>query len=337
MEIKYGKPIDLRKLKKTVLSDLHSHLTKIKQIVEFLKTSKKSIPQKSCYICGESSSKEIAQIYGFSYLKCLTCNHFYTSFRYSEEDIQEFYKTNSYWSQITYANKETCLYRREDVAKPKFEYIQSFKKEKGLWIDIGSGIGDLLSVASENNWKVMGLELSDTSRKFCQDFFGIELLPFDFKEFCHHYENLTGQIDVISILGVLEHLIDPMTTLFQVRKMLKKGGLIAVQVPNGNSLTSMLQALYPHNVFRHMSPCEHFMLFSKQSLLKALESTGFEAKGMWFHGMDFYEWLNHMILSNEKVLNSDFYTHLYDNMNELQYVLDRQELSDRIICVAQAV
>ena len=62
-----------------------------------------------------------------------------------------------------------------------------------------------------------------------------------------------------------------------------------------------------------------------------------EPLGMWFHGMDFYELLNHMTLMNSQISASEFYATLYDHMNELQYVLDQKELSDRIICVGRAV
>jgi len=340
MELKYGKEVDLGRLKKTVLSDLTNHRSKIQAIIEFLRDSKKPVEQTICYICKSpaSESDPLAQIYGFSYIKCRSCGHVYTTSRYSDEDIQEFYKTNRYWSESTYANKETSLYRREHVNRPKFDYILKFAGPKpGTWIDVGAGIGDLISVAIQEGWKGVGLELSDTSVKFSKEFFNVDLEKRTFEDYCRLHAAEAGTVDVVSCMGLLEHTFDPLGILWHAKTMLKKGGLVAIQVPNGDAATSMLQALFPENVFRHMSPCEHFMLFTKQSLTKACALTGFEPLGMWFHGMDIYELLNHITLLNPKTQDSAFYKMMYENMNELQYVLDRKELSDRIICVARSI
>lgn len=340
MELKYGKEIDLGKLKRSVLGDLSKHRSKIQAIVRFLRETKKPVKQESCYICGSpvADSDETALIYGFSYVKCRSCGHVYTTSRYSDEDIQDFYKTNQYWAEATYANKDSSLYRREHVNRPKFDYIAKFAEgKKGSWIDVGAGIGDLVSVAAEDGWKATGIELSETSVRFAKEIFGLDLQRMTFEEYCSRHPEAAGKVDVVSCLGLLEHTFDPLGILRKTKGMLRKGGLAAIQVPNGDATTSMLQALFPENVFRHMSPCEHFMLFTKQSLLKSLAATGFEPLGMWFHGMDIYELLNHLTLINPKTQDSAFYRMIYRNMNELQYVLDRQELSDRIICVARSV
>ncbi len=332
---KYGKEIDLQKLKPKVLSSLEAHLHEIQEIVDFLKNSCESIEQGACYVCNSREREPFSEIYDFEYIKCSSCSHVYTTKRYTEKTIQEFYKTNQYYSKTTYADKESCYYRRENVAKPKAEFFEQFVSPSSnrTWLDVGSGIGDLVSVLSEKGWNVDGVELSESSITFAEETFGVSLQQTTLEDFVA--QNKETKYDAVSFIGVLEHVVNPVEHLEMAASVLNNKGIIAIQVPNALSLTSYLQALFPQNVFRHMSPIEHIMLFSKNSLCKALGIIGFEPLAFWWHGMDIYELLNNMTLVNPKIHDSEFSKQIMDSMNGLQFVLDGKELSDRIICVAR--
>jgi len=338
MDIVHGKPIDVTKLKKPVLSGLEDHLNKIVSITNYLAESESPIEQSSCYICGSPDATPLAEIHGFTYVKCSQCSHVYTSHRYTEEAIKRFYQQDQYWSEITYANRETCFYRREHVARPKVEFVEKYlPRDKGIWIDVGSGIGDLVSVLTEKGWQAIGLEISETSVRFAQEVFQVSLVPQTFEEFCSAHPDMMGAVDVISFIGLIEHVVNPMEHLALAHRMLKQSGVVLIQVPNANSVATMVQAVFPENVFRHMSPVEHIMVFTQQSLITAVELAGFKPLALWFHGLDIYELLNNVILVNNRVEDSELYRTIHENMNELQLVFDRQELSDRIICVARVL
>ncbi|EKP04868.1 methionine biosynthesis protein MetW-like protein [Leptospira kirschneri str. 2008720114] len=334
---KHGKSIDIAKFKKPVLSDVKGHLNKIATIVDYLSNNENAIEQKECYICGGSEREKFAEIHGFTYMTCLGCSHVYTSTRYSDDAIIRFYKKNSYWSEVTYANKETCYYRRDNVAKPKVNFLEQYIDERssGVWLDIGSGIGDLVSVVKEKGYEAIGLELSDVSVKFAKDVFGIDLIQNTIEEFIQTNNDKKGKIKVVSMIGLLEHVVAPIEVLKNVNSLLIKDGIVMIQVPNANSLASLVQQVFPDNVFRHMSPIEHIMLFKERSLNKALELTGFQPISYWFHGLDIYELITNLILLNDHVNGSPLYKALIENMNQLQAVIDEVELSDRIICIAK--
>lgn len=337
MEKRYGKKIDLAKLKPNVIHNLKEHLNAQMEMIAFLAKNHTPVLQKSCYICGSDKFTEIATIHGFTYIKCKEDGHIFTTKRFSEEAIQDFYRANEYYSKTTYANKESCFYRREHVARPKVEFLEQYIVGRGKWIDVGAGIGDLVSVAREKGWNAIGLELSDSSVKFSKEIFGLDLIQKPLEKYVEENPDLIGKGDVMSFIGVIEHTVNPLELLGIAHNLLKTNGHIMVQVPNADSLTSMIQSIFTENVFRHMNPVEHIMLFSQKSLIKALEITGFKPIAMWFHGMDVYELLNNLSMLNEKVDNSLFYKTIFSNMNELQYVFDKKELSDRIICIAKVI
>ena len=334
----YGKKIDLLKLKQPVVTNIREHLRKRKELVNYLAKNEKQIDNNSCYLCGCQSYKELVKIQGFTYVQCDSCTHVFTTMRYADDSLKRFYQKNQYYSEITYANEETCFYRREHVAKPKIEFTEQFTSGfRGSWLDVGSGVGDIVSVAKEKGWRATGLEISEGSVKFAKQIFDIELVQQPFEEFCQKNPKLTTSFDVVSFIGLLEHVVNPMDYLSRAWKMLRLNGLVVIQVPNANSLSTMVQTLFPEHVFRHMSPVEHIMIFTEQSLFLALEKTGFKPIALWFFGMDVYELFNHFLLLDERVQGSELFTELYKNLNELQFVFDRQKLSDLLFCIAQKI
>jgi len=333
---RYGKYIDINKLKKPVLSDLNEHLEKIKNLTSYLAKNETPINQDICYICKCSKRNKLFSVYGFDYVSCVGCNHVYTTQRYNDDAIKNFYSTNKYWAEVTYANKETYIYRKNDVAKPKVDFLLEISKftKKKHWLDIGSGIGDIVSVAQDYGWNATGLELSETSVKFALEYFNVSLERKTLEEYySRNKDNLKFQ--VISMIGLLEHVVNPIEILGLTHKMLEEDGMIMIQVPNANSLATHIQECFPENVFRHMSPIEHIMVFTENSLKIALEKTGFKPVSFWYHGLDIYEMINNFSLINTKIPESKFYKIMVDCLNEMQYIIDEKKFSDRIIVIAQ--
>lgn len=334
---RYGKALDVARLKEPVLANLHSHVREIASMADYLAQHERRVAQPACYICQSDDREPVASIHGFQYVRCRQCDHVYTTHRYSSEAIERFYRQNEYYSRITYANRETCEYRREQVARPKVAFAEEHVGTAGSWLDVGSGIGDLVSVLVGHGWDATGLELSETSIAFAKEMFGVDLLPHTLQAYDGAYRDRRGTFDVVSLLALLEHVPDPLELLRCAAGLLQPAGRLMVQVPNARSVSSMVQTVFAEHVFRHMSPVSHIMLFTEQSLTRALAIAGFEPIAFWFLGLDVYELLNTLVLANPHVQGSALQATLMQHMNELQAVLDRAELGDGIICIARKV
>jgi 2-polyprenyl-3-methyl-5-hydroxy-6-metoxy-1,4-benzoquinol methylase len=335
---RHGKTLDVARLKQPVLENLAAHVREIGEMADYLARHERQLPQRRCYVCSSTSASPVATIHGFTYVRCDECSHVYTTHRYADDAIERFYRQNEYYSRITYANRETCEYRRDQVARPKVAFVEEHVGPgAGSWLDVGSGIGDIVSVLGEHGWQATGLELSATSIAFAREMFGIELIPWTLQAYAQAHPERRGAVDVVSFFAILEHVGHPLTLLRQAGELLKTSGSLVVQVPNANSISSMIQTVFPEHVFRHMSPVSHIMLFTEQSLTRALALTGFEPVAFWFLGLDIYELLNTMVLLNQRVQGSALQGALMARMNELQAVLDRAELGDGIICIARKV
>lgn len=334
---RHGKRLDISTFKQPVLADLTSHVAAVASMAAYLAEHESALAQTRCYICGSERSHPMATIHGFTYVECDGCSHVYTSKRYSEDAIARFYEQNDYYARITYANKETCFYRREEVARPKFLFAEPFAEPRGAWLDVGSGIGDLVSVAAERGWTATGLELSDTSVAFAREVFGVDLVHQTLERYAAADPARACTFRAVSFLGVLEHGVDPLRELRTARTLLEPGGIVLIQVPNARSASSLIQAAFPEHVFRHMSPVSHVMLFTERSLHEALRLTGFEPVAMWYLGLDAYELVNTLTAVNPRVQGSPLQRLFLDRFNELQLAFDAIEMSDGLICVARTL
>ena len=94
------------------------------------------------------------------------------------------------------------------------------------------------------------------------------------EEFCEYAKQKNLKFDVITFFEVLEHQDKPREFLEMVKGLLKEVGYIAGSVPNreGVYMKEMCQKIYPWGDY----PPHHFLRFSKSSLEKALNFSGFK-------------------------------------------------------------
>jgi 2-polyprenyl-3-methyl-5-hydroxy-6-metoxy-1,4-benzoquinol methylase len=80
-----------------------------------------------------------------------------------------------------------------------------------------------------------------------------------------------GSLDVVTMFHVLEHLPDLRTTLAQIHRKLRSGGLLVIEVPNWGSHMRRLRGLRWQFVLDH-----HVNHFTAASLTSLVEKSGFK-------------------------------------------------------------
>lgn len=80
-----------------------------------------------------------------------------------------------------------------------------------------------------------------------------------------------GSFATSSMIHFLEHSYDPKGELARAHALLEPGGAIVVEVPSDDSLA---RRVYGRFWFPHLAP-QHVTLFSKKTLVRALEGAGF--------------------------------------------------------------
>ncbi len=137
---------------------------------------------------------------------------------------------------------------------------------KGRMLEIGCGSGDALAFMHALGWSVTGVEMdaaaADVARKRGLDVAVGKLSEQDFRP---------ASFEAITMNHVIEHLHDPEKLLKECHELLVPGGQIVLVTPNSRSLW---HRLFQRN-WMHLDPPRHLMIYSTSTLVKLLQTAGF--------------------------------------------------------------
>jgi len=102
----------------------------------------------------------------------------------------------------------------------------SYKRERWL-LDVGCGPGHFGRYMREAGWNVMGVEPSRDTAEIPRSF-GITV--YNSVEEC--LDRTNQQFDAVTLLNVLEHVLDPASIVQEIRLLLNNDGILVVRVPN---------------------------------------------------------------------------------------------------------
>lgn len=329
-----GKKTDLLALKKNIVEN-------IKEKVSYYQSSRKEIyspenlePVDTCPVCGSSSDNTTSEvnIYGAEYVSCHECSHVYVIQRPTGTAIEGFYLNNVTYA-ATYTDKASAESRLNSIAVPWRDWtIEVFKKKFGRApksvLDVGSGAGHFVEACRRAGMKADGIELSESSRKFAKDIWGITLDGRDFTQVAKEYAGY----EVVTFWGLLEHTPNPGVILDAGVDVIKgaEHGMIISKLPRWNSLSSAIQRLSTETIIRHLDPMGHIMAFTDSSAAELYHKSGLAPMAAWYYGMDVYETL--MQVGNHTG-SYDGFTKTGPIQKELQQFVDENTFSDGLTLV----
>lgn len=221
----------------------------------------KSIPAPPVAI-GQSVFSE-----SFGLARCHTCNVRFVNPRPSAENLERFYNSDGY---------ECHTVAKASDPRIRLDVVERLRRPSSL-CDFGCGSGELLRAAQKRGWDVWGIE-PGAPRKHLE----FDIYPDSSK--------MGQQVDVVTMVHVLEHCPSPADTLSDLRKALKPNGLIYIEVPNVNSLRarlggSFLKPLWTHDPERYLAFPIHLFYFHPSSLKKLLAAQGYKILEIGTMGM----------------------------------------------------
>ena len=326
MEYKFGKNVSEEFVKEKLNWNTH-HFVKIGKKYAKLSTLK----QKMCYVCNGKRVKQVSNFYGINYVKCQKCGHVYTDRRLSDQDLKKYYSEDEHYFNETYT-KKSILNLRKEIFLPKIKFVKKYTKGKN-WLDIGSGDGMAVAVAKLAGFRSSGIEISKAGRDFAKKYHKVELYDKPLENFVT--EN-TKKWNVISFFGVLEHISNPTQMIRLSNNLLTKNGIIALELPNYNSLSTYVQKLskIPD---RHLTPYAHIMIYTIKSAQYILEKNGFKSIAVWFYGMDIIEFFKHVSRQDKDFAKSELSDILAKKLNALQSVFDKDKMGDQFLILGKKI
>ena len=242
--------------------------------------SKDSILDVSCHICNKPALKVIP---GYERLCCVTsdcqpwprggrlcvcqacgCIQKVTDQAWQTE-TEQIYEAYTIYHQGEGA--EQAVFEQDSGrASPRsarlLECLQTHTQlpETGRLLDIGCGNGGLLRTFSRlaPYWSLVGTELNDKYRAVVESIDRVEKL------YTCNPDQVPGAFNLITMVHVLEHILDPKEFLVRLRHKLENNGLLVVEVPDH------LQNPFDLLIADH---CTHF---TTSTITWLIQSAGYE-------------------------------------------------------------
>jgi SAM-dependent methyltransferase len=211
--------------------------------------------------------------YNRSLWQCTGCQHITNKHNFDIDTT--FYKKT--YQRTTYKEKARSRFtdlmslpREQSDNRQRVNFIDNFwndtqkNKEKSC-LDVGSGLGVFPAVLKELNWDCVAIEPDPEACEIIREQIGIEVLSGDLIE-CQKI----GEFNLICFNKVLEHTQNPKEMLLQATLHLKSGGLLYIELPDGET------ALKESGPDREEFFVEHFDAYSRKSLELLMNSVRFK-------------------------------------------------------------
>ncbi len=231
------------------------------------------IRQTTCIIC-QSEINKIFDYHSFCYFRCPVCRHVMTLPYPATPQIQEHYGRAFEEGNYNTARKHTDVYMSAMNKFVKLIKIHFDKQNCSLnnlaVLDVGCFTGDFLYCMQQQGANVYGIEYQQQAAKIANQKLPGKIINADVLN--DSFSLPLPDFDIITLLGVVEHVVDPIRLIERIIPLLKKNGLLMIQTPNSSSVLARLMGKY----WPPYTPVEHIHLFSTKSLKIMLKRTGFE-------------------------------------------------------------
>ncbi len=223
-------------------------------------------PAKTCKLCGHAQFKVLFDR-EFQVLVCCNC-----SLIFLEDNHRDYRKY--YSEEYDYRLDEGGYFaeQREDNQAISKWIIKHLPKTRNIaLVEIGCGAGFLLKRLKDYGAKVSGIEPSKKAVEFARRVNGIREIECCMLEDIEETDRL---YDVVILIQTFEHFADPLNSLLTIRGLLKRDGLLFIEVPNyyspnGFYLFRFEGIAYPSR--------NHLFVYSRATLGAFLRKAGFSA------------------------------------------------------------
>ena len=173
--------------------------------------------------------------------------------------------------------------------------LERHKPGKGRLLDIGCGRGELVFIANERGWLATGTEISEPFARYAKEKFNITALIGKIDALGFPEESF----DAVTLSSVIQYVRDPMGTLRSIKRLLKKDGILYMELSNEDALVFRMGDFFKRitgkkRITTHLSPLfPSFQIygFNKKSLVEALKKSGFRAFYLRITGMTGAGWV----------------------------------------------
>ena len=235
---------------------------------------------RTCDICGCEDQERYQVRYKrpFEILKCLNCDLVFVNQRLTRPIV------NKYPIKHFLVNEDTSIAKAKRDFQGLVEVVNKFLSGKGkekIVLDMGCGLGYFLRMAECHDWLPYGLEINKRAAVYAKEHHRLDVKIGNIEE---KTEFSVESFDVITMFGVIEHLVSPSKAIKECWRLLKPDGILCLQTPTEDGFFRKFGKILYKISFekiefhvRHLySPGGHNLCFSRKSIRLLLKQNNFQ-------------------------------------------------------------
>lgn len=231
-----------------------------------------------CNICKGKEFKTVFKIKEFNVLRCLSCDTLCRDIILDKQESKDLYDKDYFCNeQKDYFFENIKL--REDAFSRKFSLINSIYPKKGRLLDLGCATGLFLKKTISGGWDAQGVEFSDFAARHAREEGKMNVQSGDLLDM--HFPS--KHFDVVTVWDMIDHSEYPKETVEEVYRILKPGGIIAMETFMEDGVIFLLANFIYKATFGIVKypcskghPLHHSHYFSRETFQYLLEKSGFE-------------------------------------------------------------
>lgn len=218
----------------------------------------------TCPLCGAGAPRRLLHQGGKAFWLCRSCE-----FVFVHDIWPEFFRGEEDLRYLdVYGEQRSVAGRRRRELERLLDELEG-RRRTGRLLEVGCGVGLFLEAARARGWEVSGVELLEDVARHAREERGldvrsVELSRAGFAE---------GELDVVYMNEVIEHVVDPVGLMREVRSLLRPGGLALVRTGNARSWTARLRGAGWR--YYHFAGHGHIRYFSPPAARALARAAGF--------------------------------------------------------------
>ena len=302
-----------------------NNLVNLRNVNKINKIYKKQPIRKNCKNCNGTNLKGFIKNFGIEYKICNNCSHINGQYQDTNIFAERLYSMNR---GKNYSKNYLSDYdlRVKNIYAPKVNFLTKVIKKKFKLMDVGCGAGHFVKALENKKIFATGY---DTSKELCElgkkKVKKNKIINTKLNDVYKIVRDSTDT-DVLSMIGVLEHLVNPEIMLDSFKK--SNIQYLYILVPMF-SLSTFLENSFT-NVFPRSLSGAHTHAYTEGSLNYLSKKYDLRIIGEYWFGTDIPDLYRSLICSG-KILNKEIYhkelnEKLLRLVDDLQAVLDKNKV-----------
>ena len=197
-----------------------------------------------------------------------------TNIELSEYYAKKYYQQSRGQYAHTYSEDELRYFKVQgELTLKTIERFSAVKKKKLL--DLGCGEGFFADFFCKKGWTACLIDFSDDGLKRHNPSLLESFTQGDLLTYIESEEKNIKEYNLINLDNVLEHVIDPIGLLTNLKSCMNSDAILRIEIPNDFSAFQNLLTDLNYTKETWVSPPEHLNYFNKRGLKSLLESQGF--------------------------------------------------------------